>query len=162
VEEIRKRAREDKSQRAPLVALFLVCGDRLLATHRPNRPTMCLLSSFSPIFCRVAVQPSSLFDTPISRWIKIPHLRFFLKYPLFQPHLWWTQRPFFKRGVFTYLNKGILFHINYLGVPHNSNLFFAMSQFDWPIAKSKLKLQRLPKLEDSMERCSVSPFGPPI
>jgi hypothetical protein len=87
VEEIRKRAREDKSHRAPLVALFLVCGDRLLARHRPTRPTMYLLSSFSPIFCRVAVQPSSLFDTPISRWIKIPPLRLLLKFPLFQPHL---------------------------------------------------------------------------
>jgi hypothetical protein len=34
-----------------------------------------------------------------------------------------------------------------------------MSQFDWPIAKIKLKLWRLPKIEDSMERWSASPFG---
>jgi hypothetical protein len=39
----------------------------------------------------------------------------------------------------------------------------AMSQFDWPIAKNKkLKLWWLPKIEDSMERWSESPFGPPI
>ncbi len=51
----------------------------------------------------------------------------------------------------------------YLGVPHNSNFFFfAMSQFDWPIAKKKLKLYRLPKILDSMERWSASPFGPAI
>jgi hypothetical protein len=37
-----------------------------------------------------------------------------------------------------------------------------MSQFDWPITKKKLKLWRLPKIEDSMERWSASPFGPPI
>jgi hypothetical protein len=36
-----------------------------------------------------------------------------------------------------------------------------MSQFDWPIAKKKkkLKLWRLPKIEDSMERWSASRFG---
>ncbi len=52
-----------------------------------------------------------------------------------------------------------------MGVPHKSNsfsFFFAMSQFDWPITKKKLKLWRLPKIEDSMERWSASPFGPPI
>jgi len=36
-----------------------------------------------------------------------------------------------------------------------------MSQFDWPIAKKKLKPWRLPKIEDYMERWTASPFGPP-
>jgi len=104
VEEIRKRAREDKSHRAPLVALFLVCGDRLLARHRPTRPTMCLLSSFSPIFCRVAVQPSSHFDTPISRWVKIPPLRFFPEIPPFSTASLMDSKAFIQTGG-TYLFK---------------------------------------------------------
>jgi hypothetical protein len=33
-----------------------------------------------------------------------------------------------------------MFHINYLGVPHKVQFyFFAMSQFDWPIAKKKIE-----------------------
>jgi hypothetical protein len=37
-----------------------------------------------------------------------------------------------------------------------------MSHFDWPITKKKLKpkLSRLPKIENSMERWSASPFWP--
>jgi hypothetical protein len=34
--------------------------------------------------------------------------------------------------------------------------------FKCPSQKLKLKLWRLPKIEDSMGRWSVSPFGPPI
>jgi hypothetical protein len=34
-----------------------------------------------------------------------------------------------------------------------------MSQFDWPIAKKKLKLWGLPKIDNSMERSSASPFA---
>ncbi len=90
--------------RAPLVALFLVCGDRLLARHRPTRPTMCLLSSFSPIFCRVAVQPSSPFDTPISRWVKIPPLRFFPEIPPFSTASLMDSKAFIQTGG-TYLFK---------------------------------------------------------
>jgi hypothetical protein len=37
-----------------------------------------------------------------------------------------------------------------------------MSQFDWPIAKKKVEIWRLPKIENSMERWNASPFGPPI
>jgi hypothetical protein len=37
-----------------------------------------------------------------------------------------------------------------------------MCQFDWPFAKKKFKLQRLPKIEDSMESWGAFPFGPPI
>jgi hypothetical protein len=34
-----------------------------------------------------------------------------------------------------------------------SNFFFAMSQFDWPIAKTKVEtVEASPKIEDSMER----------
>jgi len=39
---------------------------------------------------------------------------------------------------------------------------FAMSQFDWPMAKKKMELWRLPIIEDSTERWSASPFGPTI
>jgi hypothetical protein len=39
-----------------------------------------------------------------------------------------------------------------------SNFFFAMSQFDWPITKKKLKLWRLPKIEGS-KVWSASPFA---
>jgi hypothetical protein len=35
-----------------------------------------------------------------------------------------------------------------------------MSQFDWPIAKKKLKLWRLLKIEDSMERWSAMTLWP--
>jgi hypothetical protein len=34
-----------------------------------------------------------------------------------------------------------------------------MSQFEWLTANKKLKLWRLCKIEDSMERWSASPFG---
>ncbi len=48
-----------------------------------------------------------------------------------------------------------------MGVPHKFNFFLvAMSQFDSPITEKKFKLWRLPKIEDSMERWSASPFGP--
>jgi hypothetical protein len=30
------------------------------------------------------------------------------------------------------------------------------------LSPKKLKLSRFPKIEDSMERCNASPFGPPI
>jgi hypothetical protein len=40
--------------------------------------------------------------------------------------------------------------------------FFAISQFDWPKAKKKLKLWKLPKIEKSMKTWSASPVGPPI
>jgi len=57
----------------------------------------------------------------------------------------------------------ILFHINYLGVPHKSNFFFFGNEPIWLAhCKKKFKLWRLPKIEDSMERWSASPFGPPI
>jgi len=39
--------------------------------------------------------------------------------------------------------------------------FFAMSQFDWPSQK-KVKIWKLPKIEDSMERWIASPSVPPI
>jgi hypothetical protein len=45
-------------------------------------------------------------------------------------------------------------------VPHKSNFFlFALNYFDWPFAKKKLKLWRLPQNEGSFERCSASHFG---
>jgi len=36
-----------------------------------------------------------------------------------------------------------------------------MSQFDWPSQK-KVKIWKLPKIEDSMERWIASPSVPPI
>jgi hypothetical protein len=45
-------------------------------------------------------------------------------------------------------------------VPQNFKFFFffffATSQFDWPIAKRKLKIRRFSKTEDSIERWSAS------
>jgi hypothetical protein len=38
--------------------------------------------------------------------------------------------------------------------------FFATSQFDWPITEKKLKLWRLPKIEDSILKCRVPPPWP--
>ncbi len=46
---------------------------------------------------------------------------------------------------------------------HKANFFsFAMSQFDWPIAKKSWNYGGSPNLKESMERWSASAFGPPI
>jgi hypothetical protein len=37
-----------------------------------------------------------------------------------------------------------------------------MSYFDWPIAKKVQIIEAPPKIKDYIERCSASPFGPPI
>ncbi len=37
--------------------------------------------------------------------------------------------------------------------------FVAMSSFDWPIAKTNSNNGGSPKIEDSVERWSASPFG---
>jgi hypothetical protein len=49
-------------------------------------------------------------------------------------------------------------------VSHKSNsILFAVSQLDWPIAKRKVEpMDATKKIEDSMEKWSASPFGPPI
>jgi hypothetical protein len=39
-------------------------------------------------------------------------------------------------------------------------ILFAMSQFNWPITQKKERLWRLPKIEGSLLKYSVSPFWP--
>jgi hypothetical protein len=52
--------------------------------------------------------------------------------------------------VHNFLGVLILFLLNEFGVTHKYN------------QKKKLKLWRLPKIEDSRKRWSLSPLGPPI
>ncbi len=52
-----------------------------------------------------------------------------------------------------------------MGVPHKSNFFFACNELVWLPYRAKKKGWNYwgsPKIEDSIERCNASSFGPPI
>jgi len=53
----------------------------------------------------------------------------------------------------------ILISWGYLTSP---TFIFAMSYFNWSIAKRSCNYGKFAKIEDSIERWRASPFGPPI